>query len=99
MRYGRRMKNAFYEAVGAKVREARDRSGMSQAELGAASGINRLYVGRVENGLQNASLMTIGRLARALNVAPGAFFEGVTLDDTVAEPASAEANPPSDAVA
>ncbi|QXQ07292.1 helix-turn-helix domain-containing protein [Sphingosinicellaceae bacterium] len=86
------MENAFYKAVGAKVREARDRAGMIQAELGAASGINRLYVGRVENGMQNASLLTIGRLARALNVTPATFFEGITLDGTGAEPGSAEAD-------
>lgn len=79
------MPNPFYQAVGSKIRAARERACLSQDELADKAGTNGAFLGRVERGLQNMSLMTIGRLAVALGVAPSLFFEGVVPQPDVGE--------------
>lgn len=74
------MVNVFYQAVGSRIRAVREASGLSQEALAAAAGIDRNMVGRAERGLQNLSLLTIGRLSLALDVAPASLLEGVTPD-------------------
>lgn len=79
------MPNPFYQAVGSRIRAVRELAGLSQDQLAEAAGTNGDFVGRVERGLQNMSLMTIGRLAIALEVAPSLFFEGVVPQPDVGE--------------
>jgi transcriptional regulator with XRE-family HTH domain len=55
---------------GERVRAFRSRLGLTQEELGAAAGLHRTYVGGVERGERNVSLMNILRLAKALKVDP-----------------------------
>jgi transcriptional regulator with XRE-family HTH domain len=55
-------------ALGLAVRDLRGRVGMSQEELGYASGMHRTYVGGIERGERNPSWMNIVRLAQALSV-------------------------------
>lgn len=71
--------NPFYKAVGTRMRTVREGAGMSQSELADAAGINRSYLSRAEGGLQNISLMTLGRAAVAMSVDPAVFFEGVSV--------------------
>lgn len=73
------MANPFYSAVGARIRSARESAGLNQDELAEAAGINRSYLSRAERGLQNLSLLTLGRIAAALEVPPAVFFEDVSL--------------------
>lgn len=74
------MSKQFYEAVGSRIRQVRERAGLSLDQLADAAGTNGTFVGRVERGLQNMSLLTIGRLAVALAVEPSVFFDGVVAD-------------------
>lgn len=55
---------------GANVREYRIRAGLSQEKLAALAKLDRTYVGGVERGERNVSLVNIVRLATALSVAP-----------------------------
>ena len=54
------------------IREAR---GYSQERLAELARLHRTYVGGIERGERNVSLINIWRLAEALDVNPAAFFE------------------------
>lgn len=59
---------------GARMRTLRLSAGMSQEELADASDLDRTYIGGVERGERNLSLVNIHKLARALKVSPKDFF-------------------------
>jgi transcriptional regulator with XRE-family HTH domain len=62
---------------GARVRKARLKRGLSQEALGFEAGVHRTFVGAVERGEVNNSLINILRLARALAVPPGTLLAGI----------------------
>lgn len=62
---------------GEHIRTIRKQAGWSQEELAAASGLHRTYVGAVERGERNVSLINIVQLARALRVKPADLLEGI----------------------
>lgn len=55
---------------GARVREIRLSKNMSQESLGHEAGLDRTYIGGVERGERNISLINIARIAHALQVSP-----------------------------
>ena len=56
------------ERFGKRLREVRERVGVSQEKLAEMSGLHRTYVSSVERGKRNISLLNIERLAGALEV-------------------------------
>ena len=62
--------------LGRAVREAREQMGLSQEELADRSALNRTYVGSVERGERNISLLNIHKLAAALEISPGKLIDG-----------------------
>jgi transcriptional regulator with XRE-family HTH domain len=55
-------------AFGLKVADLRRRKGLSQTQLATKCGLHRTYIGGVERGERNISLLNIHRLAAALGV-------------------------------
>jgi transcriptional regulator with XRE-family HTH domain len=53
---------------GKNVRQARRSTGLSQEALALKSNLNRTYIGSVERGERNISLINIHRIAKALGV-------------------------------
>lgn len=57
-----------HAALGAAVRELRARRGLSQEELGFASGLHRNYVGALERGEINPTFRILLKLERGLGL-------------------------------
>jgi transcriptional regulator with XRE-family HTH domain len=51
---------------GARLREMREKAGISQEKLAELAGLHRTYVSSVERGKRNISIQNIERLAAAL---------------------------------
>ena len=60
---------------GTKVREIRKSLDWSQEQLAAACKLNRTYVGGIERGERNISLINIEKISIALNVNPKELLE------------------------
>jgi transcriptional regulator with XRE-family HTH domain len=61
---------AVLTRFGRTVRNRRLELGISQEALAELAGLHRTYVGSLERGERNVSLINITRLAAALNIAP-----------------------------
>lgn len=59
---------AVFKKFGARLREVRLKSGLSQEKLAEEAGLHRTYVSTVERGTRNISLLNIEKLAKALSV-------------------------------
>lgn len=60
---------------GKRVSSLRMEKGITQEELSFRSGLNRTYVGEIERGEKNASVVTIDKLAKGLNVRLKELFD------------------------
>jgi transcriptional regulator with XRE-family HTH domain len=61
----------------ANVTRIRERRGLTQEQLGWASGIHQTAVARIESGERKPTLNTIFKLAAGLEVPPAALFKGI----------------------
>ncbi len=53
--------------IGARIKAARKTRELSQQAVADAAGINREYLSRVERGTENVSILTLVRIADALD--------------------------------
>lgn len=63
-------KQAWLGAFGARVRSLRMDLGLSQEDLADRAGLHRTYIGSIERGERNVSLINLYVLAAALQVEP-----------------------------
>ena len=64
------------KVVGETVRDLRLAAGLSQEELAYRAGLNRTYIGPIENGERSVGLDALVVLADALGVSVREFFTG-----------------------
>lgn len=60
---------------GKNVRAQRERRGYSQEELGERAQLHRTYIGMIERGEKNITLLNIEKVAKALGVSVGDLVE------------------------
>jgi transcriptional regulator with XRE-family HTH domain len=65
------MKSKF----GTVLRQAREDSGLTQAELADKADVSRVYVGLIERGTKTPTLDVFVRLAKGLKMAPSKLME------------------------
>jgi transcriptional regulator with XRE-family HTH domain len=63
-------------AVGQRIREIRKAKGLTQEGLALLSGIDRGYMGHIERGEKNATLITVFTICEALGISPKDLFSG-----------------------
>ena len=62
-------------AFGAAVRTARIRRNVSQEALGDLCELDRTYISGIERGVRNPTVLSIWRIAAALQVRPSELFQ------------------------
>lgn len=60
---------------GQRIRNLRKKLGISQEALAFRCGLHRTYIGSVERGERNISLLNIIRISKALQIELSKFFE------------------------
>lgn len=66
----------FLEVLGERLRLKRTAAGFTQAELAAKTGLHRTFIGSVERGERNVSILNLRLLARKLRVPVGTLLDG-----------------------
>lgn len=77
-----REKAATLVKVGATIRFLREQQRLSQEQLASLADLDRTYIGGVERGERNISVLNLCRVARALNVTPSRLLEDITSEES-----------------
>jgi XRE family aerobic/anaerobic benzoate catabolism transcriptional regulator len=67
--------HAFLQGVGSRVRELRERRGMTRKALAREADVSERYLGQLESGEGNISIVLLRRVAAALNAKLGGLLE------------------------
>ncbi|MEG9883171.1 MAG: helix-turn-helix transcriptional regulator [Hyphomicrobiales bacterium] len=62
--------------LGNHIRQMRNERSISQEELAELAGVHRTYVGTIERGEKNVTILSIGKIAAALGVTISELFQG-----------------------
>jgi len=66
-------------ALGKAIRSKRKEQGVSQEKLAFLAGIDRSYIGRVERGDNNVAILTLQKIAMALEISLSNLLEKAEL--------------------
>jgi transcriptional regulator with XRE-family HTH domain len=67
----------FFREMGFRLRALREAREWTQAELARRCGLHKAYIGFVERGERNVSLINLRKIARVLRVRLSDLFEGL----------------------
>jgi len=70
-------KHPVLQRLGRNLRQAREARGWSQEEAATRCRVHRTYVGGVERGEYNVTVLTLRRMTRALGIRLEEVLEGV----------------------
>jgi transcriptional regulator with XRE-family HTH domain len=61
---------SFLEQIGNRIRELRTKADLSQEKLAFTCNLDRTYIGSVERGERNISVINLRKIAKSLNINP-----------------------------
>ena len=64
----------FLQRLGERVRKRREERGLTQQQLGDQCDLHRTFIGSVERGERNVSVLNVRRLAVVLRTTPAELF-------------------------
>lgn len=64
--------------IGARMKGYREQAKLSREDLGDLAGLHPTYIGQIERGEKNATLESIAKIARALNISLETLFKGIS---------------------
>jgi transcriptional regulator with XRE-family HTH domain len=67
---------ALLKRLGRQLRQRREKAGKSQDALANDSGLHRTYVGAVERGERNPTILTLSRYAAGLGLTVADLVDG-----------------------
>lgn len=62
--------------LGKRIKEMRSERSISQEELAELAGVHRTYVGMIERGEKNVTILSAQKIATALGVSISELFKG-----------------------
>ena len=68
-------------ALGIAIRTARTNLGLSQEVLAAEAELDRSYMGGIERGEHNLTVLNLVRVAKALNSSPSDLFKVIQISE------------------
>jgi len=71
------MSDARVSAFGRRVRELRKAKGLSQEAFADLVNIDRAYMGHIERGTHNVTILKVFQISDALKVDPSTLFSGI----------------------
>jgi len=66
----------FLRSIGDRIRDRRSELNLTQAELGEKCELHRTFIGSVERGERNVSILNLRQIAQALRVPIQKLLEG-----------------------
>ncbi len=69
------LNNHLLKAFGNRIRHIRTEQGISQEKLAEKAGLHRTYIGMIERGEKNITLLNIIKISSALNIDLKNLFE------------------------
>jgi len=69
------MSEDILQRLGSRIRRLREKANISQEALGQIAGLHRTYIGAIERGERNPSVLSLKKIADALKVTLGDLFD------------------------
>ena len=69
------------KTIGERIRNYRNREGLSQEQLAERCDLHPTYIGQLERGEKNATLESMERIVKGLNISFETLFEKIQVGD------------------
>ena len=70
-------KDRVLQRLGSNLRKSREAAGWSQEELALRCGLHRTYIGGVERGEYNVTVLTLRRITKTLGITLHDALDGI----------------------
>ena len=67
--------NTITQSIGSRIRSYRQKRGLSQEKLAELADLHNTYIGQVERGEKNLTLVSLEKILNALGISFAEFFE------------------------